>query len=538
MYGFLTNLNKAIMQRSISSTALLFASISAILGSGWLFAAYYTSLLAGPAALISWVIGGAALAIVAFTFAETSAMLPITGSSTRIPHYTHGTLVSFLFAWIIWLAYAALAPTEVQAVIQYLSYYFPYLVHSTGGLTRDGYYAATALMIIVSAINIFSLRWLIRCNSFLTAMKLIIPIIIAVTLIFLFSSSHHQLNFLQNGFFPMGSHGMLAAVASGGIVFAFNGFKQACEMAGEAKKPSKALPFAIIGSIVICLAIYMLLQVAFLASLDGKALLHGWANLHLVGGNSPFASILSTDHLPVLITILYIGAIIGPLAAGLMYMSSASRSLYGMSKNDYLPLIFQKLTTQGNPIFAIAVNFVLGMLMFAPLPGWKQMVTFLASLMAITYAISPVCLLALRTQIPNQARPFKLPFALLWSWAAFYICTLLAYWSGWTIISKLGSALIIGLLVLFCYHYLTKRGRQLTLNWRASIWVWPYFAGLIGISYLGNFGHGLGAIPFGWDFLVIAIFCSLILWLSQIFKLPAADTQNYIDQLHLGNRNA
>src|SRR5215471_10027714 len=100
-------------KRAISSGALLLASISAILGSGWLFAAYYTSMLAGPAAILSWLIGGVIVILISFTFAELSAMLPITGSSSRIPQYTHGTIVSFVFSWIIWLSYAALTPTEV-----------------------------------------------------------------------------------------------------------------------------------------------------------------------------------------------------------------------------------------------------------------------------------------------------------------------------------------------------------------------------------------------------------------------------------------
>src|SRR3990167_206365 len=112
------------MKRSISIFALLFTSVSAILGSGWLFTNYYTSTLAGPAAIVSWLIGGFIVIFIAFIFAELCTLLPITGSSTRIPQFTHGTLVSFLFAWIIWLSYAALVPTEVQAVIQYLSYFF------------------------------------------------------------------------------------------------------------------------------------------------------------------------------------------------------------------------------------------------------------------------------------------------------------------------------------------------------------------------------------------------------------------------------
>lgn len=92
------------MRRSISSISLLFASISAIIGSGWLFSSYYAATLAGPAALLSWVVAGIAIIFVAFIFGELCSMLPVTGSSTRIPHITHGAGVNFIFSWIVWLA--------------------------------------------------------------------------------------------------------------------------------------------------------------------------------------------------------------------------------------------------------------------------------------------------------------------------------------------------------------------------------------------------------------------------------------------------
>lgn len=531
------------MRRSISSVALLFASVSAVLGSGWLFASFYTAKIAGPAAFFSWIIGGALIAIVAFTFAELSAMIPIMGSSTRIPHYTHGTVVSFLFAWIIWLSYAVLAATEVQAVLQYLSYFFPDLTNPmTAGLTGIGYIAAALLMLLICAINAFSLRWLLRFNNILTSFKLLIPLLISIVLLIIYLHGTYHIAFTHKELFPTGFHGVFAAIASGGIVFAFNGFKQACEMAGEAKKPKRSLPIAIIGSVTVCLLIYLVLQIAFIVSIhtpnsSDPSSIHAWADLHLIGGNSPFASILASKRLPVLLTLLYVGAIIGPLAAGLMYISSASRSLYGMSKNDYIPVIFQKLSPQGNPVTAIVANFVLGMLMFLPLPGWNKMVTFLTSLMAITYAIAPICLLSLRHQAPDQHRPFKLPCIRIWSWTAFYICTLLIYWSGWTVTSKLGISLILGLLIMLGYHFGSKHGREVRFDWRESIWIWPYFIGITIISYYGNFGGGQGLIPFGWDFIIIALFCVFTLWLSQKYKLPASQTQAFLKKLNLEQHN-
>lgn len=517
--------------RSIPTLSLLFASISAILGSGWLFAAYYTAKLAGPSALLAWVIGGVAVIIIAFTYAEISAMLPIMGVTARIPLYTHGTLVSFLYSWIIWLSYIALAPTEVQAVLQYLAFFIPTLTHAGGGLTVEGYTAATVLMFGMTLLNLFSIRWLIRLNNGLTVMKIMIPVIISLVLIFLFFKPHAILHPAHSTFATYGFHGILSAISTGGIVFAFNGFKQACEMAGETSNPSRAVPIAVIGSILVCMLIYVLLQLALFSSITPQNLINGWHNLTIQGGQSPFAGLITQSHQHWLIPLLYIGAIVGPLAAGLMYISSSARVLFAMSKNSYLPDIFQLRNEHGHPWFGVLICFGIGMLTFAPLPGWQNMVSFLASLMAASYVITPICLLTLRKQAPNLKRPFKLPIVGTWSTVAFFLCNLLCYWSGWLIISKLSLCLLISIVVFFLYHMISKRGSHTHLDLKSSIWIWPYFTGLTLISYAGNFGGGRQFIPFGWDIVVIFLFSIAILQLAVRFCLPADRTQRFIQKL-------
>jgi amino acid transporter len=521
------------MRRTIATIPLLFTSISAILGSGWLFSIYYTASFAGPSSLIAWILGGVGAIIIAFIYAELCSMLPITGSSARIPHYTHGSVVSFVFAWMIWLSYAALVPTEVQAVIQYLSYYYPGLITASSGLTTDGYITATVLMLAVSILNIYSLRWLIRCNNALTVLKIVIPVFISLIIIYVFFVPSKVVHTGGSPFAPFGIKGIFSALTSGGVVFAFNGFKQACEIAGEAKNPRKALPIAVVGSVLVCLAIFLLLQVAFLSSLNTANLINGWSQISLQRDQSPLASIVVQDGFDWLLPLLYFGAIVAPLAAALMYCNSSSRSLYGMSKNGYLPKFFQHLTGQGNPVYAIIANFAIGMLMFAPLPGWNKMITFLTSLMAITYAVGPVCLLSLRYQLPHKDRPFKLPFDKLWASIAFYICTLLTYWTGWEILSKLGISIFVSLVILSFYHLATKRGNRVPLDWRPSLWIWPYFLGIMVLSYLGSFGGGINVIPFGWDALVIAVFCIGILIVAVRYRLPTKTTEHYIESLHI-----
>ena len=506
------------MRRSISSFGLLFTSISAIIGSGWLFGAYYTATFAGPAALLAWVIGAIMITIVAFVFAELGAMLPISGSSTRIPHFTHGVVTSYSFSWVIWLCYMVTFPAEVQAVVQYLSFYIPAMTQETGALTHTGYIVATILMLAISILNTYALRWLIRINSFLTALKILIPVFMCIVILIITFTPAKVVHPIHSNFMPFGFAGVFSALSMGGIVYSFNGFKQAAELAGEASNPRFAVPFAIIGSVVICAIVYILLQIAFFSSLVSFNLSQGWPHLHLAGTLSPFASLLQQDHLHWFTPILMVGAIVGPLAAGMMYCASAGRSLYGMGKNGYMPPFFAKLTLQGTPVVAISINFILGMLMFTPLPGWQKMANFLTSLMAITYTIGPITLLALRRQLPDRPRPFKLPFATVWCYIAFCICALLTYWCGWDIISKLGIAMLIALVILLAYRFTSKRMRKQVMHWRESIWLWVYFIGICIISYLGNFGGGRNILNVGSSIIVIMIFSLFICWLACYCK--------------------
>ena len=519
------------MKRSISPIGLLFTSTSAILGSGWLFGAYYAAGFAGPASILSWVIGGTMVIIIAFVFAEICTMVPITASSTRIPHLIHGSTVSFIFSWIIWLTYLALGPTEVQAIIQYLSIYYPSLLNSDASLTIYGFFLAVSLLATISVINVFSLRWLIKANNILTVFKIIIPLIIASTILYYFFSFNRVIHSGGSNFMPYGIHGVLTAISAGGVIFTFNAFKLAAEMAGEAKNPRIAIPMAIIGSVLICMVLYLLLQIAFLSSIHPSNIVTGWNKMLMGDKLGPFSAIASADNLNFLRPIIFIGAIIGPFAAALVYCSSAGRSIYGMSENGYLPSLFQKITTDGNPIYGIIIFFILGSFMFAPFHGWQEMVQFLTSLLAITYAIAPVNCYTLRVALPNYNRKFRLPFGKIWSLVAFFACTLMVYWSGWQVISKSGIIIFIGLIIISLYRCTKGRSIQDDFKWniKESYWFWLYLLGISLISYSGNFGGGKNYLSSNGAILSIFILCWVIITLAAKTALPSNEISNKIN---------
>src|SRR3989344_4553125 len=168
------------LSRRFSPLSLLMLSINGMVGSAWLFAPLYAAKIAGGAALIAWLIGGSATAVIALTFAELSVLLPVAGGTAQIPQLSHGMFTSFVLSWVAWLSALTMAPIEVQAVLQYASTYFTSLTHSVNGvpvLTGIGFCWATILMLGFCIINIVSFKGLIRFNFVLFLFKVAVIVL-------------------------------------------------------------------------------------------------------------------------------------------------------------------------------------------------------------------------------------------------------------------------------------------------------------------------------------------------------------------------
>jgi amino acid transporter len=515
------------LSRHFTPINALLLSINGIIGSAWLFAPLYAAKIAGAGAIIAWLIGGSATVLIAFTFAELSTLLPIAGGTTRFPQLSHGAITSFIISWISWLSCVTMPPIEVQATLQYASTYFPWLTHIVAGtpqLTPLGLVFATLLMLILCAINVTSFKGLIRFNFFIFSLKISI---IVLTIFMLISNSFHSSNFVGMGLSNniQSWQAILTAVASGGIAFAFTGFKHGVELAGETTKPALAIPLAIIGSVIGCLLLYLGLQIAFIGALQPESLRAGWHALSYVGDAGPFVGIALLLGLGWLAKLLYVDAVLSPLGAGLIYVTSTSRIIYAMSKNGYLAPHFSRLNQQHLPVWAIGLNFIVGMFLFLPLPGWQAMVSFLVSAVVISYAMGPIALICLRLQLPDEKRSFRLPAATPLCILGFYCCNLISYWTGWETISKLAVAIAIGVVLLLFAYWRGNLAKE-QLGCKALFWLIPYLLGLLSISYLGSFG-GKNIITFGWDFLVIAVFSLTIMLLAVLSRLRSTTTAQF-----------
>lgn len=104
------------LKRDIGMIGLLFASVGSIIGSGWLFGALFAAEEAGPASIISWVLGAVMILFIALVYAELGTMFPLSGSVVRLPHFAFGSFSSFTFGWLTWLASMSTVAIEVEAI--------------------------------------------------------------------------------------------------------------------------------------------------------------------------------------------------------------------------------------------------------------------------------------------------------------------------------------------------------------------------------------------------------------------------------------
>jgi len=526
------------LQRELGLIGATWASETSIIGSGWLFAPLFAALLVGGASILAWVIAGAIIILLALCHAELGAMYPVSGGTARFPHFAFGSLAGIGFGFFAYMQAVTIAPIECFAFMNYASYYWPSIYdHNTGNVTGVGFLLTIVLMAIFVAVNFLAMRQFAKVNNVITWWKVAIPVLAIIVLSF----HIHGSNFSAGGFMPGGAHGLFAAIAGGGIIFAYSGFEQCDQLAGEIKNPGRNLPLAIIISVLIGTAIYTLLEVVFIGAMDPALLTHGWTGFNTTVGlgsvinAGPFAGLSAAIGLGWLATILRIDAFISPSGTGLIYTTGTSRISYGLARNRYAPQVFDKVNNNGVPWVGLIGAFLIGLLFLLPFPSWHSLVGLITGASVLMYSGAPLSLGAFRGQVPDANRPYRMPYAQVIAPLSFAIASLLIYWSGFEVVWKLGVVLVIGYVVLGVSMAFDKQ--RPPLDWKNALWLPAWLIGLGIISWQGQFSGGAVAapvntnnIPFWWDIVVTAGFGLIIYYWAMRTKLTSAEMQNLVNR--------
>lgn len=507
---------------------LLSSAVAGIIGSGWLLGPMVCAKIAGPAAVLTWPIGGLMVMIIATTFVLLTRAKPITGGTAQFFQMTYGDFAGFGFAWISWLAWVAVSPIETMALIQYSANYLPSLMtHGNAPvLTTEGILTAVGCLFLITFINTRGTNFYSKINHIILAMKLLIPIITGAILI---TVHFHIQNFTHyNGFMPNGWHSVFSALPLAGVIYSFIGFNPVIQCAAESENPKRAIPIAIFGALGICMFVYILVQVAFIAALPTHALSNGWAHIVFSGDTGPFAGLLTLFGFAWFVKVLYVGAGVSPFGTAMVQSMATSRLTYGMSQCGYFPKYFMGISSNGVPLRALIFNTLIGLLFFLPFPSWQHMVGFLVSCLVLGYVIGPMSLMVIAIKDRQDFKGFSMPFIHGICILAFTICNLMIYWSGYAVISKIMVLFVIGYLILLLNHtWLKHKEMSKPLNFQRGAWVALYLVGLTMLSHFGSFG-GNKTIPFGIDFIGIALFSAFIYGFAY-FSVIKTDS-NYVCQ--------
>jgi amino acid transporter len=523
------------LQRAIGFWGLTFISLGSIIGSGWLLGALYAAEKAGPASLISWVLAGLIMIILALVHAEMGTTYPVAGGTARFPAFAFGPLAGFTAGWAAWLQAVTIAPIEVEASLEYLDNIgwvrdHLNLLNSKGNLHGWGLVIAILMMLMFTTLNIVGVKALSDSNTIAVLWKFAVPLL---TVIVLLTLRFHGSNFhAGGGFMPYGWHGVFAALPAG-VVFAVEGFEQAIQMAGEARNPGRDLGRAIILATLVGVALYIALEIAFIGGLDPAGLVHGWSNPIGKSDFGPYATIATAAGAGWLAVVLYIDAFISPAGTGLIYVGTSSRISYALGKDKTLPG-FLGTVWRGVPIGSILTAFVVGVFCFLPFPSWQSLVGLVTSATAIMYAFGPVSMQALRKRDGDRPRPYTTPLGSLLNPLGFIAANLIIYWGGYEATWKLLVGIFLGrVLFEFALARSTDEDRP-EIDWRASSWIWPWLIGMTVIGYFGRYG-GDNKLHEWLDLIVVAAFSLVVYFFAVRVAMTSAKVKAAVehDQLEL-----
>ncbi|WP_438828368.1 APC family permease [Streptomyces hesseae] len=497
----------AANRKGLSLFALIMIGLGSIFGSGWLFGAGQAAQVAGPAALVAWVIGAIFIGMIAMTYAEVGAAYPLPGAMARFGSISHGPVLGFITGWAVWIATASLIPIEAIAGTQYMSSWsFGWAkgLVSGGSLTATGIATALILTFALWLACYWSVELLARANNLLTLVKFAIPVLAVGALI---ASGFHTENLTSHGgFAPNGWSAVLTAVTASGVVFAFNGFQAVVNLGGNAKNPGRAIPLALVGALSLGLVIYLALQVAFLGAVPPEKLAEagGWSGVNFA---SPFADLAKLLMLHWVVTMLQFGAFISPNGANIGNVASSAYLAQNLAETGFFP----KKIAEVHPRYGVArpamwLNLGFSVLLLLTIGhSWEALASVVSAAMVVSYLMGPIAVGVFRETKPELPRPFRLPAAKILCPITFAFAACALYWSKWPNTGKVAVLTLIS--VPIAAIVLRRRGESdLRRQFAPAWWMAAFLLWLSTLSALGSkeFG-GHGVIPGGLDIALVGV---------------------------------
>jgi amino acid transporter len=280
-----------------------------------------------------WMVAAVGLAsmLIALSFAEVGSRFDGTGGPYLYTRAAFGRFAAFQVGWMLWFTRAASWAAVINVLATSLGYYWPAL--------RDGGPRATAItliIIVIAAINVRGIKQSSIVVNVLTVGKLVPLLVFIAAGLFAIDPSRLAIDE------PLTLGG---AAASGLLlIFGFGGYEVVPVVAGEAKDPRRAVPFALIVTIAAVTAIMTLVQIAVMGTLPDPA-----------GTSTPVASAAAVFLGGAGAALMTFGATMSTSGNNMGQALSGTRNLFALAEHGDLPAFFGRV----HPRFRTPVTAVL-----------------------------------------------------------------------------------------------------------------------------------------------------------------------------------
>ena len=397
------------LAQTLSWPHLVALGVGAIVGTGILTLIGVGAGKAGPAVILSFAIAGMICACAALAYAEVATMIPAAGSAYTYSYVVFGELI----AWMIGVALILEYSLVVSAVAVGWSGYAAGFLQSVGlalpaalvnGPELGGIVNLPAVFIIfvVAGLLIAGTRESATLNAILVVVKLAALALFVAVALPVFDASHFH-PFMPMGFPRSGAAGSEVGVmaAAAIIFFAFYGFDAIATAAEDAKNPGRDLAIGIVGSMAVCVVIYMVIAATAIGAIGTD---------RFADSPEPLALILREIGSGWAARILGASAVIALPTVILAFFFGQSRIFFTVARDGLLPPSLARVSSRGTPVrittfTAIVVAIIAGLFPLAKIAALANAGT-LAAFVAVCAAM-----LVLRRREPNRERRFRAPAA-------------------------------------------------------------------------------------------------------------------------------
>ena len=394
------------MTPTLSWPHLIALGVGAIIGTGILTLIGVGAGLAGPAVLISFGLAGLVCACAALAYAELATMMPAAGSAYTYSYAVLGELFAWFVGWSLILEYSLVVSAVAVGWSGYATGFLAGMGWALPDVLTAGPHAggvinlpAVAIIAVVTGLLLLGTRESATVNAILVIVK----VAALIGFVALALPSFDQANFtpfMPQGFgAPFVQTGVMAAAAI--IFFAFYGFDAISTAAEETKKPERDLAIGIVGSMVVCTALYMIVAAAAI----GARPIASFAS-----SPEPLALILREMGQGTAAQWLAASAVIALPTVLLAFLFGQSRIFLGMARDGLLPTKLARISTRGVPAIVTVFTAIVTAILAGLLP-LDELASLANAGTLVAFAAVGLCLIVLRRTDPDRPRLFRVPMA-------------------------------------------------------------------------------------------------------------------------------